>query len=86
MVPRNRYPNTPLLRPLKQAAYPHLVELSLVREAVDFLAVLVSALAHNFPSCRHVGDPLRSLVVRDDGVGEAPLPTLESEECLFKRI
>ena len=70
--------------PKETSVCSHLVELSLVCQTVDFPAVLVSARAYNLPSGRHVGVSLGSLVVRDDGVGEAPLPHLESEERLFR--
>ena len=60
----------------------HLIELPFVRKAVDQLAGLVGALADNLSSCRDVRDPVCSLVVGDDRVGEAPLPPLKSEEGL----
>ena len=63
----------------------YLVQLPLIREAVDLCSILVRALAHNIPPSRHVGDPDGSLLVGDDRLGEAPLPLLESEECLLTR-
>lgn len=62
----------------------YLVELSLVREAFDELALLVDALAHNLPSGGLVFDPLGSRVVRDHGVGEALLAGLVPEERLSR--
>ena len=60
----------------------HLVELPLVRQALDRSAIFVGALAHNFPCCRGVWDPLCPLVVGDYGVGEAHLTPLESKKRL----
>ena len=55
----------------------HLVQLYLLRQNVEFLVVLVGALALGFPFCEQVWGSLCPLAVRDDGVGEALRPHLE---------
>lgn len=68
----------------KPGTLAHLVELSFVCETLDLFAIFVEALPDNLPSRWHIRNSLGPLVVRDDGVGEARSPGVESDGRLCR--